>query len=144
MQERASTLRHLLAETDILPMNWEVQAEEVKPSEEPEHRKGKGKGLKKGDIKAAIKELNLLDEADDLLDMPGTSLHLHCLSLLPSLSPSLALAPVADEPNQTVAPTHHSIHVMFFFITPVTSPHVLDALCSLTRRVYRAEHESSR
>jgi hypothetical protein len=52
-------------------MNWEVQAEEVKPSEEPEHRKGKGKGLKKGDIKAAIKELNLLDEVDDLLDMPG-------------------------------------------------------------------------
>lgn len=57
-------------------MNWEVQAEEVKPSEEPEHRKGKGKGKgsKKGDIKAAIKELNLLDEVDDLLDMPGIRL----------------------------------------------------------------------
>ena len=52
-------------------MNWEVQAEEVKPIEEPEHPKGKGKGPKKGDIKAAIKELNLLDEVDDLLDMPG-------------------------------------------------------------------------
>ena len=81
MQERASTLRHLLSETDILPMNWEVQAEEVKPSEEPEHRKGKGKGKgsKKGDIKAAIKELNLLDEVDDLLDMPGIRLSPQCL-----------------------------------------------------------------
>lgn len=65
-------------------MNWEVQAEEVKPSEEPEHRKGKGKvkGSKKGDIKAAIKELNLLDEVDDLLDMPGTRLSPQCLLLL--------------------------------------------------------------
>lgn len=89
VQERASTLRHLLAETDILPMNWEVQAEEVKPSEEPEHRKGKGKGPKKGDIKAAIKELNLLDEVNDLLDMPGRSL----LSLLcpPLLHPPFPL-----------------------------------------------------
>ena len=92
MQERASTLRHLLAETDILPMNWEVQAEEVKPSEEPEHRKGKGKGPKKGDIKAAIKELNLLDEVDDLLDMPGRLLlALPCTPLPPSLPPSLSL-----------------------------------------------------
>jgi hypothetical protein len=89
VQERASTLRHLLAETDILPMNWEVQAEEVKPSEEPEHRKGKGKGPKKGDIKAAIKELNLLDEVDDLLDMPGRLfLALPCTPLSLSLSPS--------------------------------------------------------
>ena len=76
-------------------MNWEVQAEEVKPSEEPEHRKGKGKGPKKGDIKAAIKELKLLDEVDDLLDMPGRSLlplPVLLFFTLPSLSiPSLPI-----------------------------------------------------
>jgi hypothetical protein len=73
VQERASTLRYLLAEMEILPMSWENQAEEIKPGEKP----AGAKGAKKGEIKAAIKEMNLLDEVDDLLDMPGVSV---CLS----------------------------------------------------------------
>jgi hypothetical protein len=74
VQERASTLRYLLAEMEILPMSWENQAEEIKPGEKP----AGAKGAKKGEIKAAIKEMNLLDEVDDLLDMPGVSV---CLSV---------------------------------------------------------------
>jgi hypothetical protein len=69
VQERASTLRYLLAEMEILPMSWENQAEEIKPGE----KLAGAKGAKKGEIKAAIKEMNLLDEVDDLLDMPGVS-----------------------------------------------------------------------
>ena len=68
VQERASTLRHLLAEMEILPMNWETEAEEIHPSEAMIGVKNNKKGL----IKAAIKEMKLLDEVDDLLDMPGT------------------------------------------------------------------------
>lgn len=52
---------------EILPLNWETLAEEVNPSEVLSGTKTNKKGL----IKAAIKEMNLLDEVDDLLDMPG-------------------------------------------------------------------------
>jgi hypothetical protein len=75
VQERASTLRYLLAEMEILPMSWENQAEEIKPGE----KLAGAKGAKKGEIKAAIKEMNLLDEVDDLLDMPGVSVYLCCV-----------------------------------------------------------------
>lgn len=50
-------------------MSWENQAEEIQPGE----KHVGAKGAKKGEIKAAIKEMNLLDEVDDLLDMPGVS-----------------------------------------------------------------------
>ena len=86
VQERASTLRHLMAEMQILSLSWESSAEEVKPSELVES-KGKGKKGKKGEVAAgAVKETNLLDEVEDLLDMPGA----HCdyslsLTVLPLL-----------------------------------------------------------
>jgi hypothetical protein len=62
---------------EILPMSWENQAEEIKPGE----KLAGAKGAKKGEIKAAIKEMNLLDEVDDLLDMPGVSVCLCCMCL---------------------------------------------------------------
>ena len=48
-------------------MNWETLAEEINPSDVLIGVKNNKKGL----IKAAIKEMNLLDEVNDLLDMPG-------------------------------------------------------------------------
>ena len=80
MQERASTLRHLMSEMQILSLSWENLAEEVKPTETIEV-KGKGKKGKKGEVNtSAVKETNLLDEVEDLLDMPG--LHHHNLMSL--------------------------------------------------------------
>lgn len=57
---------------EILPMNWETLAEEVHPTDPSDVPTGV-KLNKKGLLKAAIKEMNLLDEVDDLLDMPGES-----------------------------------------------------------------------
>jgi hypothetical protein len=60
-----------MAEMQILSLSWESLAEEVKPTESLEV-KGKGKKGKKGEVNAvAVKETNLLDEVEDLLDMPG-------------------------------------------------------------------------
>ena len=69
-------------------MSWENQAEEIKPGE----KLAGTKGAKKGEIKAAIKEMNLLDEVDDLLDMPGLSVCLsNCLSVCLTVCLSVCL-----------------------------------------------------
>ena len=54
---------------EILPINWETLAEEINPSEALLGIKNNKKGL----VKDAIKVMNLLDEVNDLLDMPGIS-----------------------------------------------------------------------
>ena len=64
-----------MSEMQILSLSWENLAEEVKPTETLEV-KGKGKKGKKGEVNAsAVKETNLLDEVENLLDMPGTHHH---------------------------------------------------------------------